>query len=189
MRQYSRQFPLFSLCGLKCGLCPRFHTEGSSRCPGCGGESFYEIHPTCGVITCSGNHGGIEYCYLCSEYPCRKYEKPSPTDSFITYRPVLEDFEWARKDMHGFQREIEERVTLLRRLIETCNDGRSKSFYCTALNLLPLSELNRRIQAIERECAEMPVKDRAERMKESLTEVSVQYGIDLKLRKQDRPDR
>lgn len=27
-------------CGLDCGLCPRFYTEGSSRCPGCCGENF-----------------------------------------------------------------------------------------------------------------------------------------------------
>ena len=183
MKQYSREFPLFSLCGLKCGLCPRFHTEGSSRCPGCGGESFYDVHPTCAVITCSMKHGGIEYCFRCEEYPCKKFEKPSPVDSFITYRPVLEDFERARRDMPGFRKEIEERVSLLRRLIETCNDGRSKGFYCPALNLLPVPELRRRIEAVERGCADLPVKERAARMKESLTELSVQAGIDLSLRK------
>gem|GEM_PF-3991072 len=35
-----RSYPLFSDCGLNCGLCPRYYTDGASRCPGCGqGES------------------------------------------------------------------------------------------------------------------------------------------------------
>ena len=34
MKGFTRREPLFSLCGLKCGLC-RMHLGG--YCPGCGG--------------------------------------------------------------------------------------------------------------------------------------------------------
>jgi hypothetical protein len=33
MKEYYRNYPLFSLCGLNCGLCPRYHTQGESKCP------------------------------------------------------------------------------------------------------------------------------------------------------------
>ena len=36
--EYDREYPLFSACGLNCGLCPRFYTDGESRCPGCGAK-------------------------------------------------------------------------------------------------------------------------------------------------------
>ncbi|HNR04634.1 MAG TPA: DUF3795 domain-containing protein, partial [Bacillota bacterium] len=39
-------------CGLDCGLCPRFFTEGASRCPGCCGVDFENKHPSCSFITC-----------------------------------------------------------------------------------------------------------------------------------------
>jgi len=34
MEYKQREYPLFSACGLNCGLCPRYHTDGISKCPG-----------------------------------------------------------------------------------------------------------------------------------------------------------
>jgi len=48
-----RSYPQFSACGLNCGLCPRYHTSGITRCPGCAGENFLMKHPSCGVLSCS----------------------------------------------------------------------------------------------------------------------------------------
>lgn len=53
MKEYKREYSLFSLCGLNCGLCPHYQTNGISKCPGCGGQDFHLKHPTCAVITCN----------------------------------------------------------------------------------------------------------------------------------------
>jgi len=53
MKEYKREYPLFSLCGLNCGLCPKYHTNGESKCPGCGGTDFTLKHPPCKVIRCN----------------------------------------------------------------------------------------------------------------------------------------
>lgn len=37
-REYRRSEPLFSQCGLNCGLCPMYHIREESHCPGCGGR-------------------------------------------------------------------------------------------------------------------------------------------------------
>lgn len=49
-------------------VCPYYQMDGYSKCPGCSGEGFMTKHPTCGVLSCS-QRKGLEYCYLCDEYP------------------------------------------------------------------------------------------------------------------------
>lgn len=59
MKGFTRREPLFSLCGLKCGLC-RMHLGG--YCPGCGGG---EGNQSCAIARCSLEHGGPEFCWDC----------------------------------------------------------------------------------------------------------------------------
>lgn len=148
-----RVYPLFSACGLNCGLCPRYHTEGESRCPGCLGKDFYKKHPVCGVLSCCLRHE-IEYCCLCSEYPCKKYQNADKTDSFISHKNQFEDFEKAKT--YGFvayEAELNEKVTILNTLLHEYNDGRRKNFYCIAMNLLPLFEIKGIMKKIDEEIA------------------------------------
>ncbi len=152
MKPYARDYPLFSLCGLNCGLCPRYQTEGDSKCPGCGGADFHLKHPSCTVITCNQKHDLVEYCFLCSSYPCEKYQKQSDKDSFITYQNVLTDFELAKTaGLQQYKLELNEKVEILEYLIRNYNDGRRKNFYYIAVNLLSLvrlKEILREIQTI-----------------------------------------
>lgn len=67
MKGFRRDNPLFSLCGLNCGLCS-MHLGG--YCPGCGGG---EGNQPCAIARCSREHGGIAYCYACDAYPCERY--------------------------------------------------------------------------------------------------------------------
>src|SRR4030042_793391 len=47
-----KKYPTIGVCGLDCGLCPRYYTIGPSRCPGCAGPDFFNKHPSCSFITC-----------------------------------------------------------------------------------------------------------------------------------------
>ena len=91
MKGFNRQNQLFSLCGLNCGLCPMFLNKS---CPGCGGG---EGNQSCKIARCSMEHGGVEYCFQCSEYPCEKYDHIDDFDSFITHRRRKADLEKARQ--------------------------------------------------------------------------------------------
>ena len=42
-------------------------------------------------------HGGVEYCFQCSEYPCPKYDHIDDFDSFITHRNRKSDMEKAKR--------------------------------------------------------------------------------------------
>ncbi len=197
MNDYRREYPLFSLCGLNCGLCPRYHTDGASRCPGCGGEGFSKKHPTCGVISCSLRHGGVQYCFLCAEYPCEKLAKADRTDSFITHRNMQADFARAGSGgMEAYRQELEKKVSLLQELLAQYNDGRRKSFFCLAVNLLPLAD----VQAVMKQlAADLPPggkpDDAVARKKKAAQAVALfqaraeQRGIPLVLNKKGSPEK
>jgi hypothetical protein len=143
MDTYKREYPLLSLCGLNCGLCPRYHTKRTSRCPGCGGEAFYEKHPSCGVVSCAKGHGGVQFCSLCAEYPCKKYyDSEKIKDSFITKQRQLADFEKLRRiGLAAYRTELGEKMEILRHLLDVYDGGRRKNFYCLAVNLLELADI------------------------------------------------
>jgi hypothetical protein len=186
MKEYKRAYPAFSLCGLRCGLCPRYYTNGSSRCPGCGGEGFHLAHPSCAVITCSKKHGDIQFCCHCADYPCERYATTSTKDSFITYQNVIRDFQRIHND--GFSQvrtELEDKMAFLEFLLKDFDDGRRKSLYCTAVSLLALSDLNIVREYILRNfnADHISLKEKAEAVSALLREAAERNGISLELRK------
>jgi hypothetical protein len=185
MPESNRAYPFFALCGLKCGLCPRHHADGDSRCPGCGGPDFHKKHPSCAVITCNRKHDDVEFCFQCSAYPCDRYKKPSPVDSFITYRNVLTDMAQAKKDVPRYKRVLNEKIEILKLLLDRYNDGKRKSFYCMAVNLLSIEDLKSVILQVKSKLSaqDPSLKEKATAMSDSLTNRARQHGITLVLRK------
>ena len=185
MKVYKRQNPHFSLCGLNCVLCPRFHTDGNSKCPGCGGDNFYEKHPSCPIISCSLKHNNIEFCFDCNEFPCKRYIEPSTKDSFITYKKRQENIQSAKNGLKKYLNELEDKKNILIGLLENYNDGRMKNFYCIAVNLFPLIELKqiiRHIHSISHD-KNMEKKKLANISKNIFTEKADELGIEIELRK------
>jgi len=161
-KDYQRTYPLLSACGLNCGLCPRYHTNGASKCPGCGGEDFLTKHPSCGVLSCCRRRM-IEYCYECGEYPCKKYNGSITRDSFTTCRNMLKDFEKIKT--HGltiYQSELNQKVQILCDLLENYNDGRRKNFFCIAVNLLELEDVKEVMAHVSQELSpNLPIKEKS----------------------------
>ena len=182
----TRKYPLFSACGLNCGLCPNFHlyTDGKFKCPGCAGEGFSEQHPTCGILSCF-QRKDIEFCYECDEFPCKKYDGWGDADSFITHRNIASDMEKVqRMCIDVYVAEQNEKVSILSALLKTCNDGRRKTFFCFAVNLLEMDDIKTVMARIENEVdQEMTLKERAVTAVRLFEEAAKQRGISLKKRK------
>lgn len=185
MKTNPRSYPMLSACGLNCGLCPRFYTEGTSKCPGCGGPGFAEKRPQCGIISCCQRHGGIEYCYLCGEYPCKKYDGVHLVDSFISHRNMLSDFAKAKDTgIEAYQAELNDKMTILQALLDGYNDGRRKNTFCVAVNLLTLEDVRAiMVQVAEEIDAQAPVKERAAQAVKLCQAMADSRGISLKLNK------
>lgn len=179
-----RSYPLFSDCGLNCGLCPRYYTDGASRCPGCGGEGFTSAHCGCGMLSCC-QRKGLEYCFDCDVFPCEKYDGVDASDSFVTHKNQFLDMEKATQiGAEAYAAELNEKVRILGELLEHYNDGRRKNLFCVAVNLLELQDTQSVMIELARQTKpDDPVKEKAKvaaRLFQGMADVR---DISLKLRK------
>jgi hypothetical protein len=106
-------------------------------------------------------------------------------DSFISYRPVAANFAFIQKNgIEEFVRREMEKQEFLRHLINDYDEGRSKSFYCTSCQLIPLDRLREALAEAEAEIAEgADIKERARLVRAAISNMADSLQIDLKLRK------
>lgn len=182
MKGFERKNQLFSLCGLNCGLCPM---RLGNYCGGCGNGN-----QSCKIAKCSLEHGRIEYCYECGQYPCEKYRHIDEYDSFITHRRRKADLEKARSaGIEQYNLEQREKVQILSYLLSNYNDGRRKNFFCVAVNLLELSEIQEAIRQIRsnEELPSLPQKAQSLYVAEVFQKIAGKRNIELKLKKKGSP--
>lgn len=185
-----KKYPIVGACGLNCGLCPRYHTAGVSRCPGCCGPDFGQKHPACGFITCCVKERGLETCAQCNDLKdCDRLsvllDSARYRDSFLSHRPIAANFAFIQE--HGieqFAKKETAKVEFLRKLIDNYDDGRAKGFYCTSCQLVPLDILKTALKDAEAEMTEgADIKERAKIVRAAISSVADSLRIDLKLRR------
>ena len=142
MDSIMKRYPTIGVCGLDCGLCPRYYTAGPSRCPGCAGPDFFSKHPSCSFITCCVKKQNLEVCGQCPDFPCPKfktedeYQQAKDSSSYPPYRKVMANLKAIKE--HGIKTFIQQqrrRIKLLEKMIAGFDDGRSKSYYCRSTAL------------------------------------------------------
>ncbi len=186
-----KKYPTIGVCGLDCGLCPRYYTKGTSRCPGCGGPDFFNKHPSCSFITCCVKKKNLEVCGECSDFPCYKfktdeeYQQLEESSSYPSNKVVMLNLNFIKE--HGIKKFIDQqktRIKLLERMIGNFDDGRSRSFFCRAACLLDLtsleSSLNKAIRKIKADNIKMDDnKVKAKILKENLKKIAFKKGVEL----------
>ncbi len=148
MNEHVKLYPTIGVCGLDCGLCPRYYTVGPSRCPGCCGPEFFNKHPSCSFITCCVKKKNLEVCAECPDFRCPKfksdeeYQQLKESSSYPSYKKVMPNLNFIKE--HGIEKFIaqqKKRIRLLETMIDNFDDGRSKSFYCKSATLLDLGDI------------------------------------------------
>jgi hypothetical protein len=168
-------------CGIDCGLCPRFYTEGNSRCPGCAGPKFSDVHPSCPILNCCYKKNKLEVCSQCNEFPCEKYKDKDKIlkDSFVTHKKIFENHDFVKKyGLNEFIKVQKIRIELLNILLEKYNDKRSKNYYCLATALLKIESINEILVYIK-ENEEVNIVS----LKEKINEYAKEENVELKLKK------
>lgn len=131
-------------------------------------------------------HGGVEYCFQCSEYPCEKYSHIDDFDSFITHRNRKSDMEKAKRfGIDAYNAEQAEKANILEVLLSNYNDGCKKTLFCVAVNLLELQELQTVLREIDRkpDMKTMTIKEKSAFVAGLLQDAAAEKNIDLKLHK------
>lgn len=181
MKNFRRNDPWLSLCGLNCGLCPM---RLGKYCPGCGqGEG----NQGCATARCSLERGGLEYCWQCGDFPCGRYQDSGEFDAVITTQNRFRDIRLAQKiGVEAYGAQQREKLGILNQLLAGYNDGRKKTLFCLAVNLLPLENLQTVMAQLGGFDQERPLKERAAAAASLLQEQARRHGVELKLRKRTR---
>ncbi len=178
MKGFIRSNQYFSLCGLNCCLCPM---NLAGHCSGCGVDN-----QSCRIAKCSMERGSIEYCFQCDSFPCPKYEHINDIDSFITHMNQMSDIErFKRIGLSAYNAEQKEKRRILDFLLSNFNDGRKKTLFSVAVNLLNIDELQNVIQQLEadEDFNDMGLKEKSALVTKYLQDIAERKNITLKLRK------
>jgi len=175
------------VCGLYCGLCPRFQSTAPSRCLGC---QLGPQHDYCSVYRCARKRG-YWTCAECDEYPCEGLLRlvGDGVDSFLSHRPMLPNLERIKEaGLDAYLQEQRERRLLAEQLIAEYNEGRSMTFYCTATALLAPGVIREALQEMEEMLAAgqvdgADIKAKAKAMKGLIQERADGTAVSLKLRR------
>lgn len=185
-----KKYALVGACGLSCGLCTRYYTEGKTRCEGCGSAYSYAA-VGCSIYRCCIKEKNLETCAECTDFPCQRFEGAIVDyDSFITHRKILPNLRYIKE--HGiedFLREQTKRKKLLEQMLGKFNDGRSRSYYCVATTMLSVEALEQSLAQAKKKVTEESIRDlkgKAKILKEIINEFATMEGVDLKLRKPSR---
>lgn len=178
MKWFVRENLLLSLCGLNCGLC---QMQLGGYCPGCGGGPGNQ---SCRIARCAMEHGHVAYCWQCAQYPCAEYTAWDTGDSFVIRRNRAKDAERASSDLAAYMLELNERMVVLKALLDGYNDGRRKRFFVACVSLLPISELREAVSLLNEDESLMqkPVADRAAHAALIFRQMAAKSGVELRFR-------
>lgn len=183
MKGFTRTETRFSLCGLNCTLCS-MHLGG--YCPGCGGGAGNQ---SCAIAKCSLAHDGIQFCWDCPEYPCPRYDGFDDGDSFVPHRNRQQDIAQAQAlGLGAYLAQLTEKREILDGLLAHYNDGRRKTYFNTAVYLLPLGDLRSVMADLgsRPELGRQTIKERALVAVGLLQAAADHRGISLKLNKKPK---
>lgn len=176
--EFNRTDGLFSLCGLNCGLCPM---QLRGECSGCfNGSTCYQ---TCPIAPCSVKHGGVDYCFQCGEYPCKRYDGIDRHDSLISHRNQKRDMAKAKEmGIDAYLAEQRAKKEILTRFLNDYDDGTKEVFFCLAVNMLEVGDLQNILSRVDSQSNALSIRDKAERLEKLLRECAALKNIPLVLR-------
>jgi len=130
---------------------------------------------------------GFTTCIECEQYPCERYTRRGwGGDQWSqTAQDSLNSIK--KNGMERWLKEQRERRLAVEELLETYNDGRSMSFYCSACIVMPISLINQAIDEMKQRLSDnhidnSDVKAKAKALRAIIQELASKSGIDLKLR-------
>lgn len=133
------------------------------------------------MAPCSVKHGNLQYCFECPEYPCKHYDGFGSYDTLVLHRNQRKDMQRAKEiGIDAYRAEQREKVKLLNRLLEAYDDGKRQVFYCAAVNLLSVDDMQAILDKADRETADLPTSERTDHIERELRAFARANDISLK---------
>ena len=180
-------YPQVGICGLSCRLCPSHQSQSPSRCEGCKSESRIKVG--CPFITCALKGKGVEFCWDCKENEsCPKWHHHRlaglKADSFKCYQALEDDIKYIQdKGIPLFEERQLIKEQLLKQMLSTYNEGRSKSYYCIAATVMEIEELREALLCADKDSMGLDLKSKSKILHSALDKIAESKNYYLKLRK------
>ena len=122
-------------------------------------------------------------------FPCEKLKEWDKGDSFVTHKVCLINLNEIKVNGIGkFLAQQDKGKQILKELLDSFNEGRSKSYFCISSTLLVIEDLRKCINAVKDEIKERSIdfydiKSKSKLMREEINQIAIKKKIDLKLRK------
>ena len=151
-------------------------------------SGFPRKHPSCSFITCCVKKKGLEVCGQCAEFPCPKFKsgeeyQQTESSSYPPARKMLSNLRFMKEEgIEPFISRQRKRIELLEVMIDRCDDGRSRSFFCRAAALLDPQSLKRSLETANKATAGRGTSDvghRAKVLRGILAEAAFGEGVEL----------
>ncbi|MCJ7764211.1 MAG: DUF3795 domain-containing protein, partial [Dehalococcoidales bacterium] len=161
-------YPEIGICGLSCRLCPRYQTDATSKCNGC--KSADRMAAGCPFITCAIKNKEVEFCWDCRiNESCdiwrRHRETGKKYDSFKSYQKLEDDIKFIKtQGVKAYDEQQRVRESLLLKLLNEFNEGRSRSYYCIAVTIMDADELIDSLTEATIKSGSLDVKDKTKVM-------------------------
>lgn len=150
-------------------------------CSGCfNGSTCYQ---SCPLAPCSVQHGGVQYCFECPEYPCKKYDGIDQYDSLISHRNQKADLMKAKqRGINAYLREQHMKKEILKRLLDEYDGGDHDVFFCLAVNMFEVEDLNKILKQADSIKSELMEEEKADYITKQFKIFADRNGIPLKMR-------
>ena len=170
---------LVGCCGLYCGLCSKYQSKAPSRCIGC---KLGEQHSWCSIWICCVKKHGFETCAECNKvFNCEIFLRRKVAE----WIPAVDNLHQIKEvGLKIWLKEQKERESLLEKLLDNYNEGRSMSFFCKACSRMPINlmdevvkESNKKI--INEGINKSDIKSKASMLKSAINDKAVKYKINM----------
>ena len=171
-----KKYELIGCCGMSCSLCPRFHTNGKSKCLGCGPDPHCQY---CATFKCCTIKNNLESCADCTDFPCNKIKNLKDWNGFNTNKIWLKHLNEINKIGYSNwnKSQLDKRKYLEEALIKY-DAGKSKSFiilHFLFFNIQIIKEVMRNGEKIN----EPDLKQKAKEFKRLLKKIAEENGIKI----------
>ena len=141
------------------------------------------------MAKCSLEHGGIQFCWECREYPCPRYDGIDDWDSFVPHRSRQQDIAKVRElGLEAYLAQLGEKRAILDSLLAGFHGGRRNSLITSSVDLGRVAVLQSVLayRNSRTELAGQSVKERALAAVELVQQAADRRGVSLKLNKKPK---
>ncbi len=145
----NKQYALVGCCGMSCVLCPRFHSQSKSKCPGCGLSTNRE---SCSTFKCCTEKHGYESCAECAVAPCERLFLQADWVGFNTRKKWIDNLIQIKEIgiKHWFDEQMEKQM-LLEEALRYFPNNRMRSFFCLSFLYFEIDTIKKLITAARAE--------------------------------------